>query len=156
VRLRALLDAPSAFGTTHAEAAARDAAWWDERVRTCAAGPDSALFVAERDGTLCGLVGGERSDVPGAVDVISMWVDPAARGARLGTRLLDAVEAWARGAGARMLQLMVTDTNDHAIALYEAYGFVFTGRSDPHPSQPALRELEMRRLIRQARGGAIR
>lgn len=49
--------------------------------------------------------------------------------------------------------------NAPAIALYEAYGFTFTGATTPHPSQPGLVERGMSAPLtgeRYSRGGAIR
>lgn len=52
-----------------------------------------------------------------------MYVAPAARGTGLGRRLVDALEAEARGLGARRL-VLETGTRQHAaIALYRATGF---------------------------------
>lgn len=52
-----------------------------------------------------------------------MYVAPAARGTRLGRRLVDALEAEARALGARRL-VLETGTRQHAaLALYRATGF---------------------------------
>ncbi|MEI7924911.1 MAG: GNAT family N-acetyltransferase [Chloroflexota bacterium] len=145
LRLRALTDSPHAFGTTLAEALARPPRWWESRVEATAAGDVSALFVAEDADGWCGLVGGEL--VGGAVEVISMWVDPRARGTGLGAALVDMVLRWARDHAATEAGLDVTEGNAPAIALYLTTGFAFTGESAPHPSQPGRRELRMRRVL---------
>ena len=163
LRLRALTDAPLAFGTTLAEATARPRSWWDARVAACSEGTTSALFVAETaaaagaEAGSIGLAGAERSDVAGEVEVISMWVEPAVRGRGLGRRLLDAASAWASAQDAVALQLWVTEDNAPATRLYQAYGFTFTGDAQAHPSQPGLRELCMRcALPRYTRVGVTR
>jgi len=59
--------------------------------------------------------------------VYAMWVAPDARGAGVGRALLDAVAGWARDRGCDHLVLSVTDSNEIARRVYEAYGFVDTG-----------------------------
>jgi len=56
----------------------------------------------------------------------SMAVHPHARGRRLGTRLLEAAEEYARANGHRDLVLSTTPFLDHAIALYTRHGFIRT------------------------------
>ena len=146
LRLRALAAAPDAFGDTLAAAAARPAEAWQTRATHAAAGKDYVLFVAEERGHWYGLAGGLfEDDASDEAEVVSMWVDPAARGSGLSQRLLDAVTAWARAHGAASMRLWVTEGNAPAIALYERCGFAFTGEAAPLPSNAALRELAMRR-----------
>lgn len=147
IRLRGLAGAPLAFGTTLEEAEARPLPWWDERVAACAEGDAFALFVAETSDGLCGLIGGMQSSTPAHVDVISMWVDLEERRLGIAWRLLDAVATWAAEQRAAVLDLWVTDGNTAAIALYERYGFTFTGEATPHPSHPGVRELAMRWVL---------
>lgn len=129
LRLRALADAPDAFGSTlAAEEAQREATWvaWLER------GP---WWVAADEGGDVGLVaGGHRRDLPW---VFSMWVDPARRGSGIAAALLDAVVDWASGLGAAKVGLDVTDRAPTARRAYLRYGFVPTGvteRLDRDPS----------------------
>jgi ribosomal protein S18 acetylase RimI-like enzyme len=72
------------------------------------------------------------SGVPGPADgviqLISMWVSPAARGTGTGRRLIAELIAWAAGTGARQLRLQVRRDNAPAIGLYERSGF---GRAGP-------------------------
>jgi ribosomal protein S18 acetylase RimI-like enzyme len=82
-------------------------------------------------------------DQPEIAQLISMWVDPARRRSGVGTSLVDAVVRWARGRGARRIQLWVTDTNHQAISLYARAGFARTERVQPLPSNPALQQVLM-------------
>lgn len=61
---------------------------------------------------------------PGTMELRKMYVRPAARGARLGVRLLDIAVAWARAHGAERLVLDTVEEMTRAIAFYEANGFV--------------------------------
>jgi GNAT superfamily N-acetyltransferase len=47
-------------------------------------------------------------------ELISMWVDPAARGKGVATLLIDAVVTWAAAAGAPRLELSVKAENEPA------------------------------------------
>lgn len=152
IRLRALADSPSAFGSTLAETETRPVSHWDNRARDDAAGQNSALFVAEEGDDWIGLVGGmieeaedaRTSDDGGPVAVVfSMWVDPAYRGHGIGQRLVERVIAWARERGLGTALLWVTESNLSAIALYTRCGFRSTGETQPLPSNPTLLEQKM-------------
>lgn len=137
VRIAALADAPDAFATTHAEALARPDAWWIEWCARSAESGTQAMVLAWDDATPIGMAGAYRDD-DGRWNVISMWVDPAARGRGVGRALLERVVGFAREQGAEELVLGVTDGNAAARTLYETYGFVDTGDSEPLPSNPTL------------------
>jgi GNAT superfamily N-acetyltransferase len=69
--------------------------------------PAGAVFVAERDGAVVGMIGlvefvHHLSGLP-TVGEVMWWVDPAARGG--GLALLRRGEQWARAQGARVLQV---------------------------------------------------
>lgn len=145
VRLRALAGAPDAFGTTHEEAQARPDEWWRDWAANSAESDTQAMVLAWDGDDAFGLAGVFATD-DGAWQVISMWVDPNARGRGAGRALLDAVVAWARERDPdRTIRLSVTDGNDGARWLYERYGFVDTGVTEPLRSNSALitRELEL-------------
>jgi hypothetical protein len=81
LRLRALADAPTAFGSTVVETRARPPAAWQQRAAESAAGAGSVLFVAERADAWLGLAGGLFEVGPSdEAELVSMWLEPAARG----------------------------------------------------------------------------
>jgi len=141
VRLRALADAPDAFGTTLEEARARPDSWWTDWAERSATNETQAMFLAWDGTQAVGIAGVFHHD--DVWQVISMWVEPAWRGRGVGRALLDAAVAFTDGE----VRLSVTDGNDDARRLYERYGFVDTGETEPLRSDPALtiRELRLER-----------
>jgi ribosomal protein S18 acetylase RimI-like enzyme len=142
VRLRALADAPDAFGTTHAEAVARPDSWWRGWAERSASEAGQAMFLAREGDALVGVAGifGDRR----RFDVISMWTDPAHRGKGVASALLGAAVAFA---GDAPVFLSVTEGNDGARRLYERHGFVATGAVEPLRSNSRLSIHELR-LVR--------
>lgn len=143
MRLRALADAPSAFGSTLAETQARPAEFWQHRAQAGSEGDQQVLFVAENNDGLVGMAGGMSETDDFVPELISMWVDPRVRGTGLGRQLVAAIVDWARRRGARALQLWVTESNKAAVALYEQSGFQRTGERQPLPSNERLAEIRM-------------
>lgn len=150
VRLRALQDSPSAFGSTYSAELARPQREWAERVQQASAGGSRTTFLAF-DGRECvGLVGCVEDDLGADYQLVSMWVAPASRGTTVAADLLDAALAWAKEEGARQVGLWVTRGNDRAIRFYERAGFSVTGDVQPLPSDPSKEELRM--LLQSVRG----
>lgn len=142
VRLAALEADPTAFGRTHAEELAYGLEHWKMR----AAGSElSQTFVAVDDGVFVGLVGAYQTGPGGAVELVSMWLGPAARRQGIGRRLVGAVLEWAEQRDGPSVELWVTRGNDGAMALYESCGFEVTGDVEPSPADPCREEIRMRR-----------
>jgi len=147
VRLRALQDTPSAFGSTYAkESQFTDADWIKRAVQWN--GERSAAFLAMDVHIACGIVGSflDQDDTTRA-HLGSMWTAPTHRHRGIGRLLVNEVLGWARLHRARTLQLMVTSNNEPAILFYQRLGFTRTGRTEPYPNDPALIEYEMSRPI---------
>jgi ribosomal protein S18 acetylase RimI-like enzyme len=147
VRLRALADVPSAFGSTYAREVAFSGETWLARA-TRLDGDAGVGYIARADDEPCGLglsfLGVEN---PAIADLVSFWVAPEQRGSGAATLLLDALTTWAASRGASTIQLMVTSKNNRAIAFYRRCGFIPTGRTEPYSNDPALHEIEMARTI---------
>ncbi|MGW3243000.1 N-acetyltransferase family protein [Streptomyces sp. NPDC001070] len=126
LRLRALADAPQAFGSRLAD-------WQgdgdrEERWRGRLAVPGSYHLVALVAGRPSGMASGVPGEQPGTAELISMWVAGDARGRGVADRLIRAVEEWAAGtAGAAVLHLAVAEGNALATALYRRNGFEDAG-----------------------------
>ncbi len=127
LRMRMLLDAPDAFGSTLAEAQALpDAAWQ----ATLASDPSHALWFAEQDGVAVGVARAEIAPDRLQAHLYSMWVAPEARRCGAGRALVEAARRWALEHGAFELALEVTEGNLAASELYRRTGFVDTGIRD--------------------------
>lgn len=144
VRLAALEDAPSAFGSTHAAEATRPEAEWVQRASAGSEGCDRATFFAALDDEVVGLIGGYRDGPSSAtVELVSMWVAPHVRNRGVGAALVDAVTAWAIETDATTVSLWVTRGNTPAETLYISKGFVTTGEVQPLPSDSSRDEARM-------------
>ena len=125
LRLRALSDSPSAFGSTYEGEVEFDRSRWVDRLGD----PDGVGVLARVDGTPVGMGGGFQ-DLPGYLHMVAMWTDPAYRGRGVGSAVLTAIERWAGERGLR-LHLDVNVRNAGARALYARSGYVATGEVRP-------------------------
>lgn len=90
------------------------------------AGRGGALWAAERDGVIAGMVA-VRPGADGTWEVCRLYADPAHHGTGLGHRLLDAAETHARAHGARRMVLWSDTRFDRAHRFYEKRGYVRAG-----------------------------
>ena len=123
IRIEALRLNPEAFGSTYEIEAARPQAYFIERLTS------STVFAGFDGAALDGVAGfrpeqGEKERHKATL--WGMYVRPAARGRGLGTQLVQAVLAHARGRVERVL-LTVVESNYGARRLYTAAGFVEYG-----------------------------
>jgi len=125
LRLRALSDAPSAFGSTYEREEAFTDQEWPRRLRT----DGHPHAVCERpDGTAVGLAALVQDWADATVGhLMAMWVAPEARGSGAADLLIDRVVEWARNAGMARLRLHLTEGNARAERAYERNGFSRTG-----------------------------
>lgn len=147
VRLRALEDTPSAFGSTYArEVQLTDAEWAQRAVRWN--GEQGIGFLAMDAGAACGIAGSFLDDGdPTRAQLISMWTAPTHRQRGIGRLLVEEIAAWAARRGATALLLMVTSSNQPAMLFYVRLGFSRTGHTEPYPNDPTLIEYEMSRPL---------
>jgi GNAT superfamily N-acetyltransferase len=151
LRLRALADAPLAFGSTLAREQAFAESVWDERAAGAAVGSARATFVAEEQGQWVGLATGvarHPDDLDHSPILIGMFVDASQRGRGVGAALVERVTDWVRTLPAQRLYLWATSTNRPAIALYERCGFRRTAETRPLDHTPSLVEVLMVRHLR--------
>ena len=130
LRLRALREAPYAFGSRYDDWVDAPESRWRERLTGV-----PLNLVARRGDELLGMASGSLNGDDEAW-LISMWVDPAARGTGAFAALVEAVVEWASAAG-RSTCLMVRSDNARAIAAYARAGFVDLGiPPGQDPSEP--------------------
>jgi GNAT superfamily N-acetyltransferase len=129
MRLRALRDAPQAFGQTYENAAAEPELEWRSAARAASAGDRRIWLIARSDVTdttpqpsELGMVQARRRP-PADCLVFSMWVAPEARREGVGRALIEGAAEWARGWGGRRIVLWVTGMNEGAQRFYERIGF---------------------------------
>lgn len=139
LRLAALEEAPYAFSTRLAEWQGDfdTEARWKRRLTDV---PFNA--VAYLDGSPAGIASGTMAGEDGGIELISMWVTPAARGKGAGEALIAAVTGWARAQRAAHVWLYVREANERATALYARCGFADEGLVD-QPGPPE------RRMVRR-------
>ncbi|WP_341717855.1 GNAT family N-acetyltransferase [Micromonospora sp. FIMYZ51] len=146
LRLEMLADAPLAFLETLAEAAARPHAEYADRIAQVSTGTTNAQFIADTGDRLVGHIGGiVHPAEPGVTVLYAIYITPAWRGSGLLADLVAAAAAWSRRCQRDELMLEVVVGNERAYRAYQRVGFVDTGVRVPHPTVPALRELQMRR-----------
>ena len=87
------------------------------------------MLVAEMEGQIVGIVHIRRYMKPTERHAASFGVSVAKifRGRGIGTKLIEAMLAWAREKGLRRIELKTFSRNEKAIALYERLGFVKEG-----------------------------
>jgi len=135
LRLAALGEAPHAFGSRLAD-------WqgdgdredrWRERLEL----PGSHNLIAIVDDRPVGMASGVPDDsrpvADHAMELVSMWIAPEARGRGVADLLIRTVEDWARESGGAELRLAVAESNEPAIALYRRHCFAATGQRDLMP-----------------------
>jgi ribosomal protein S18 acetylase RimI-like enzyme len=156
LRLRALQDSPDAYGSILALEAGLSDDEWSERLARGVQSQNELPLMAECDGESCGLAWVRLDDgAPESAHLYQMWVAAEYRRRGVGRALVDAAGAWARGMGARRLELDVTSNNAAAILLYEGAGFVTYG--EPRPLRPGstLEAQSMRRELWPVRPASV-
>ena len=143
IRLRALKEAPDAFGSTLERELGFSDEQWQERLRN----PETGTFVATNvDGKDMGLAVG--APYNGSAGLFAMWVAPEARGMGVGKSLVDSVCHWAGSEGYDCVSLDVAIENSAAIALYEAMGFAPNGETGHHPPpREHMKEFQMEKWL---------
>jgi ribosomal protein S18 acetylase RimI-like enzyme len=96
--------------------------------------PNSATWIAERDGEMAGFGLCEWSWEAGetVAYIHTIEVAPALRGQGMGGELLTRMEASAHEAGAGLIRLHVDEKNTGAIHLYQAHGYLCVGREESY------------------------
>jgi GNAT superfamily N-acetyltransferase len=137
VRLAALADSPTAFGSTMEDERAIAEDRWREMVRS------AAVFVATAGVEAVGTVAGLYRDSAEDRGLGAMWVAPQWRGRGVAGQLVATVVTWSRSGDAVRVGLWVPDDNARARRFYERQGFRLSGERRPFPGDPNRQISEM-------------
>jgi ribosomal protein S18 acetylase RimI-like enzyme len=139
IRLAALLDAPMAFGVSHATAMANTDVQWRDR----AAGRGKVRFtLAFMNDHAVGIVGHALS-AHSEGNLIAMWIAPALRGTATAARLVEAVKTQAVSQGYARVVLEVDPNNVRAVSFYRKQGFSFLPEWEALESHPHIQIQKM-------------
>jgi RimJ/RimL family protein N-acetyltransferase len=130
-RLRMLRDDADFFATRYEDMVREPDQTWRNWVADAAAGEEKTLFVAEEGETWLGVVGAFVRVNVREVQLISMWVDPVARGRGVARDLIRAVATWTQARNAARVVLFVQEANAPARRVYQQAGFRLTGDRTP-------------------------
>lgn len=139
IRLAALLDTPTAFGLSHATAAAYSEQQWRDRASD---ETQPTFVVAIAQGRAIGLVGDAVSPAQ-EYNLIAMWVDPGFRSTGIAGWLVDAIKTRAIARGHRKVVLSVSPNNARATCFYRRQGFAFLPEWEPLASHPDIKVQKM-------------
>jgi ribosomal protein S18 acetylase RimI-like enzyme len=137
LRLAALAEAPAAFGSTLSDwsGSGDTEERWRARLACVALN-----IVLTWNGEPAGMVSATTPGGAGAIELISMWVAPFARGHGVGDAAVRRVLAWAQiEHGGSPVVLSVKANNDPAIRLYRRHGFTDVGPSPNDPDERLMR-----------------
>ncbi len=97
---------------------------------------EDVRFLVARHGLRAIGCGAVVLDGEGAGEIKRMWIDPKARGLKLGARMLLALEDAAREAGCAVLRLETGISQPEALSLYRRAGFVAIGPFGAYKADP--------------------
>ncbi|MGC4093899.1 MAG: GNAT family N-acetyltransferase [Polyangiaceae bacterium] len=144
LRVGALRESPHTFGEQLEDALNRPEHEWVDQARALTDPNGPRVFVAEVDEWPAGLVLVVEDPFDAEIcRVGGMWVDPTKRRRRAGICMLEAVRVWARERDKRRLRLWVHEDSPSARAVYETFGFKYTGARKRFPREPNRELLEM-------------
>ncbi|NKB19288.1 MAG: GNAT family N-acetyltransferase [Alphaproteobacteria bacterium] len=143
-RLRALQQAPDAFGQSFDDVACRPISFWVEQTEAVTAPGRNIMFLAREGDAVLGMIYGLRdpTDVR-AGRLGGMWVDPLCRCEGVGNALLEAVISWALAQNMTCLGLWVSVPNVTAISFYRLAGFSETDKQGFLNEDRCIQTIEM-------------
>lgn len=127
LRLFALKDSPTSFGSDYHTNADHPMSFWKNRLK-----PDEygIIFVAEDENHLVGMTGIRKGDSPKTKHSAGIWgvyVRPEWRGLHIAEGLMELCFEWAKLREVQIVKLRVVSTNESAFRLYERIGFTIYG-----------------------------
>lgn len=129
LRLMALQQHPSFFGSDYAQNAAEPDRYWQERMANLDP-TKQQMFVAVAESQFVAMVGIRRFTDPKSshqADIWGVYTEPNWRGYGLSRQLLGMAEAWAWQQSVQIIRLAVNVANTSAIQLYTRCGYTVYG-----------------------------
>ena len=127
LRLEALRREPQAFATTFADALKTPDSSWRARLEGANGSRGPWMLFAEQAGDLAGMAAAYTRD-DGMVEIVSVYVRPAARGRGISRLFMDALlRRIAADSSVEVVTLTVNKRQSMARALYVSLGFAVTG-----------------------------
>ena len=127
IRLESVHHNNSAFAISQTQLLGLSHDQWEQACSSAMVGQPDAIFVARYGADMIGMVGCRIDASPKmrhAGIVWGMYVNPAHRGKRIGSQLIQQVITHGEHVGLHMLKLSVTTNQEAAIELYRRAGFV--------------------------------
>lgn len=124
LRLEALKNHPTAFGSDYAESSSKPIAHWEERLKINIG--EQAMFFAERNDELIGMaaiVRGSSKKSAHTANIYGVYVKPGWRGNQIAEKLVRTCLKWAVKNGIIIVKLAVVSDNQTAIHCYKRCGF---------------------------------
>lgn len=139
--IRAVTDAPYAFGETLEERRSRsDSSYAEHAAVLSSSERTTQILLIEGDVPIGSIGAFFEKDSDDAVFVCAMWVQPERRRRGGARALVEAALAWGRAHGARTFKAWVADDNESGCAFWRACGFAPTSTVQPLPSRPQVME----------------
>lgn len=124
--------------------------WSENSIRGELKNPSARIWVLRVCNEIVGYIGVHI--VLDEAEVMNLAVSPAFRRRGFGRLLLETACACCRDSGCAFLSLEVRESNEAAVALYEAMGFTVYGRRKQYYQQPPEDALLLRRLLSGEKG----
>lgn len=152
IRLEALVDTPTAFATTFAQAEAFPDSLWQERTVAGATGHDQITVLAVSGDRTVGMTValGRPDNDRRVVPIVSVYVTPRERRKGVAQRLLNTAEEWASDQGGSRTSLWVEEENVPARCFYESIGYIATLDRQKMTSPPLAWEIRLEKGLRTA------
>jgi len=147
LRLKAMSDAPQAFGETLEEAKQMPDSRWKALTKCNSEGRESICALAFNIKEPIGIiVGGLDDHVKDRAHVVTAWIEPGLRGKGIAESLFRFISDWADIAGAKVLTAEVNMHNLRAQAFYRKMGFELLDEQpfitpEPTKSQKSLKKI---------------
>ena len=129
LRLEALENHPTAFGSDYTDNALKPAKFWEERLSYNE--DEQTIFFAEQNKQLIGMAGIHRSLSKKnlhSANIFGVYVKPNWRGRQISQTLVKACLEWAKLKSLTIVKLAVVTNNLSAIHSYKQCGFVIYGK----------------------------